>query len=41
MFFGVHTFLKKKKKHSIKGALRNDLLNVTPNIEQTLSFKTS
>ena len=27
------------EKHPMKGALRNDLLNVIPNIEQILSFK--
>ena len=33
------SYFKKKKKHPRKGALRNDLLNVTPNIEQILSFE--
>ena len=26
-------------KHGMKGDLRNDLINVTPNAEQILSFK--
>ena len=33
--FGVHIF----KKHPMKGPLRNDLLNATPNKEQILSFE--